>query len=161
MQIKKKNRAHFKICLGGMLVGLQGIALIGTLTSQTPLFQGVPESFGQYLYDLSYYAGFFLPAILGFGLLLWGIIELIVISKAKEDPKTEKKAKKSGIFSVVAVSGIGGLFHNMAQLLCAYFIIGSGVLLYFPVLCLSGIVCGMITGIAAQMLVKRRDLFEK
>ena len=70
-------------------------------------------------------------------------------------------AKKSGIFSVVAVSGIGGLFHNMAQLLCAYFIIGSGVLLYFPVLCLSGIVCGMITGIAAQMLVKRRDLFEK
>ena len=69
-------------------------------------------------------------------------------------------AKKSGLFSVMAVSGIGGMFHNMAQLLCAYFIIGSGVLLYLPVLCLSGIVCGMITGIAAQMLVKRRDLFE-
>lgn len=71
-------------------------------------------------------------------------------------------AKKSKIFSIVAVSSLGGLCHNMAQLLCAYLIIGKGVLFYIPVLCLSGIVCGALTGLAAQIIIKRgRDIFGK
>jgi len=69
-------------------------------------------------------------------------------------------AKKSGIFSLVSVSGLGGLFHNLAQLLCAYLIIGKGVAFYLPVLCISGIICGVLTGVAAQIIVKRRrELF--
>ncbi len=48
----------------------------------------------------------------------------------------------------------------MAQLVCAYFIIGKGVLLHFPVLCLSGLGCGVLTGVAAQIIVKRgREIF--
>lgn len=71
-------------------------------------------------------------------------------------------AKKSGAFSIIGVSSLGGLFHNMAQLLCAYFFIGKGVLLYIPMLCLSGALCGILTGIAAQILIKRgRELFAK
>ncbi len=71
-------------------------------------------------------------------------------------------AKKSNIFSLIAVSSIGGIFHNMAQLLCAYFFIGKGVLFYIPVLFVSGAVCGVLTGIAAKILVKRRiELFGK
>lgn len=71
-------------------------------------------------------------------------------------------AKKSGLFSLIAVSSLGGLFHNMAQLVCAYFIIGKGVLLHLPMLCLSGIVCGVLTGIAAQIIIRRRrDIFGK
>ena len=70
-------------------------------------------------------------------------------------------AKKSGAFSLAAVSGLGGVFHNMAQLLCAYFIIGKGVLFYIPVLVVSGAACGILTGVAAHMIVKRRDLFGK
>ena len=70
-------------------------------------------------------------------------------------------AKNSRLFSIAAVSGIGGLCHNLAQLLCAYFIIGSGVLFYLPVLCFSGIVCGVITGIGAGAIIKRGDLFGK
>lgn len=70
-------------------------------------------------------------------------------------------AKKSGIFSLIAVSSLGGLFHNLAQLLCAYFIIGRGVLLHLPVLCLSGLLCGVLTGMASQIIIKRRDLFGK
>lgn len=71
-------------------------------------------------------------------------------------------AKKSGLFSLIAVSSIGGFFHNMAQLVCAYFIIGKGVLLHLPVLCLSGLLCGVLTGIAAQIIIKRgRDIFGK
>ena len=71
-------------------------------------------------------------------------------------------AKKSKSFSVVSVSGLGGLCHNLAQFVCAYIIIGKGVLFYLPVLCLSGILCGVLTGIAAQLIIKRgREIFGK
>ena len=71
-------------------------------------------------------------------------------------------AKKSNLFSIAFVSSLGGIFHNMAQLLCAYFFIGKGVLFYIPVLFVSGAICGMLTGIAAKILVKRGDeLFGK
>ena len=70
-------------------------------------------------------------------------------------------AKETGQFSIIGVSSLGGAFHNMAQLLCAYFIIGKGVIFYAPVLLLSGVACGILTGIAAHIIVKRRDLFGK
>lgn len=71
-------------------------------------------------------------------------------------------AKRSKNFSVISVSGLGGLCHNIAQFVCAYIIIGKGVLFYLPVLCLSGILCGVLTGIAAQLIVKRgREIFGK
>lgn len=71
-------------------------------------------------------------------------------------------AKKSNLFSLACVSGIGGLCHNLAQFICAYIIIGKGVLFYLPVLCVSGIFCGVLTGIAAQLIVKRRrEIFGK
>ena len=64
-------------------------------------------------------------------------------------------AKKSNLFSIIAVSSLGGAFHNMAQLLCAYLFIGKGVLYYIPVLFVSGALCGILTGIAAKILVRR------
>ena len=71
-------------------------------------------------------------------------------------------AKKSKLFSMIAVSGLGGLCHNMAQLLCACLLMGKGVLFYIPMLCVSGIVCGALTGVAAQIIVKRgREIFGK
>ena len=71
-------------------------------------------------------------------------------------------AKKTKVFSIIAVSSLGGIFHNLAQLLCAYFFIGKGVLFYTGVLCISGGVCGMLTGIAAKILVRRgSELFGK
>ena len=71
-------------------------------------------------------------------------------------------AKKSNIFSIIAVSSLGGIFHNMAQLLCAYFFVGKGVLYYIPVLFVSGALCGILTGIAAKILVRRgSELFGK
>jgi len=71
-------------------------------------------------------------------------------------------AKKSKLFSLVAVSGLGGLSHNLAQFICAYIIIGKGVFFYLPVLCVSGILSGVLTGIAAQLIIKRgREIFGK
>lgn len=71
-------------------------------------------------------------------------------------------AKRSKNFSIISVSGLGGLCHNIAQFVCAYIIIGKGVLFYLPVLCLSGILCGVLTGIAARIIIKRgREIFGK
>ncbi len=71
-------------------------------------------------------------------------------------------AKKLKIFSTTGVSSIGGIMHNMAQLICAYLFLGKGVLFYIPPLCLSGAICGVFTGIAAQIILKRgRNLFGK
>jgi len=71
-------------------------------------------------------------------------------------------AKRTGFFSLIGVSSLGGIFHNLAQLVCAYFFIGKGALFHIPVLCLSGALCGVLTGVAAQILIKRGGaLFEE
>ncbi len=71
-------------------------------------------------------------------------------------------AKKTRIFSTVGVSSLGGIFHNLAQLTCAYFFVGKGAVLYMPILCISGAICGALTGVAAQMVIKRgKNLFGK
>ena len=73
---------------------------------------------------------------------------------------SEIAAKKMRCFSVVGVSLIGGIFHNIGQLICAYFLVGKGAIYYIPVLCASGSIAGILTGIAAGIIVKRgRKLF--
>ena len=71
-------------------------------------------------------------------------------------------SKRTGLFSLIGVSSLGGIFHNIAQLLCAYFFIGKGALLHMPILCISGAVCGVLTGCVAQIILKRgRGIFEQ
>ena len=51
---------------------------------------------------------------------------------------------------------IGAVFHNIGQLLAAMIILRSAaVIAYFPILALSGIIAGLFTGLAAQLIVKR------
>ena len=64
-------------------------------------------------------------------------------------------AKKMKIFSVPGVSSIGGIFHNLGQLVCAYFFVGKGAIFYIPVLCVSGAVCGVLIGTMVQLILKR------
>lgn len=71
-------------------------------------------------------------------------------------------AEKAKIFSVPGVSSIGGIFHNLGQLVCAYFFVGKGAIFYIPVLCVSGAVCGALIGVAVQLILKRGgNLFGK
>lgn len=63
--------------------------------------------------------------------------------------------KKTGKFSAVGVSAIGAVAHNTGQLLCAYFFIGKGALYYIPILASCGAVAGFLTGIVAQIIIKR------
>ncbi len=69
-------------------------------------------------------------------------------------------AKKMRCFSVVGVSLLGGIFHNLGQLICAYFLVGKGAIYYIPVLCASGCAAGILTGIVAGIIIERgRGLF--
>ena len=57
--------------------------------------------------------------------------------------------------SVVGVSILGAVFHNIGQVLMAMLVVQTrGLLLYLPVLMVSGIVTGLITGLIARNVLK-------
>lgn len=59
-------------------------------------------------------------------------------------------AKKTGLFSIVTVSIIGGVFHNIGQLLTAIWVVKTpGLVVYLPVLLLAGVITGAVIGTAA------------
>lgn len=66
--------------------------------------------------------------------------------------------KKTGWFSVVTVSIVGGILHNVGQILAACLWTQTAeVALYLPVLLISGTLTGALIGIAAGILVKRLE----
>lgn len=64
--------------------------------------------------------------------------------------------KKTDRLSIGGVSMAGGVFHNIGQLLVAYFILETGaVWYYFPVLIVSGTITGFVIGWLAGEICKR------
>ncbi len=67
--------------------------------------------------------------------------------------------KATGLFSSVAVSVAGGVFHNVGQIGMACILLKTKEIVYYlPVLALSGIVAGVLIGLVAAVLVKRIKL---
>ncbi len=67
--------------------------------------------------------------------------------------------KHFNLFSVTGVSVVGGVAHNLGQILVAIFLLNSVQLGYYmAVLAVTGTVAGVFTGIAGSLLLKR---FEK
>jgi heptaprenyl diphosphate synthase len=65
-------------------------------------------------------------------------------------------AKKSGLFSILGVSVIGGIMHNVGQLLVAMAVLETGTLIYYgPILLIAGVVTGLLIGIVAGEVQKR------
>ena len=65
-------------------------------------------------------------------------------------------ARKSGWFSPVGVSILGGIFHNAGQLIIAAFgVRTTGVFVYFPALLASGVVTGTVIGLLGGWIVER------
>lgn len=65
-------------------------------------------------------------------------------------------AKKINGFSMVGISIIGGIMHNVGQIICAAFVVRTnGVFTYLPVLMFAGIISGMLIGIAASLVLVR------
>lgn len=65
-------------------------------------------------------------------------------------------AKKSGLFSMTGVSMIGGVMHNMGQLLVAMAVLETVSLVYYgPVLLAAGVITGLLIGIVTGDVKKR------
>ncbi len=65
-------------------------------------------------------------------------------------------AKKSDKFSMAGVSVLGGVFHNVGQILLAMWMLDTDSLMYYlPVLIVSGIVSGVVIGVLGAMVSKR------
>lgn len=57
-------------------------------------------------------------------------------------------------FSIIGVSVIGSLFHVTGQILVAMAFLGTGyVIFYLPLIAISAIVCGVLVGIIAKIII--------
>lgn len=64
--------------------------------------------------------------------------------------------KRLNLFSITGVSVIGGVMHNLGQILVAVFALETaGLLYYLPFLIVSGTVTGVLIGILAGEVIKR------
>ena len=67
--------------------------------------------------------------------------------------------KRIGGFSVTGVSIAGGVFHNIGQLLVAFFAVQTARVVYYtPVLMIAGVVTGFLIGIISNEVLKRLNL---
>ena len=64
--------------------------------------------------------------------------------------------KKTSFFTIVGVSICGGVFHNIGQLIAAYFLTDVFVLGYYlPFLIIGGIITGILVGILSNIIYER------
>ena len=64
--------------------------------------------------------------------------------------------KKVNAFSAIGVSVAGGVGHNAGQVLLAMWMLETGELIYYlPALAISGVISGVLIGLAGGMLVNR------
>ena len=63
--------------------------------------------------------------------------------------------KKTDKFSVIAVSAVGGIVHNIIQVLIAVWVLGSTAVAYLiPVFIIIGLVTGIVCGIVSGIFLK-------
>ena len=64
--------------------------------------------------------------------------------------------KKTGLFSEIAVSVVGGVLHNVGQLAVASLLMETDLLLYYlPFLLVFGVIAGIVIGLLAGVMVRR------
>ena len=89
---------------------------------------------------------------------LFGNLSMILysLSGAVVSFLTMLLAKKSGAFSIYGVSMVGGVFHNVGQLIVAIFVTDTKALIYyFPFLLIAGVVTGTLIGIVGKLMIDR------
>lgn len=64
------------------------------------------------------------------------------------------KIKGVGFYGI---SVMGAAVHNIAQLVCAYLLLGVGVWYYSPILLISGTVCGLLTATVSKLVYKKTN----
>ncbi len=66
------------------------------------------------------------------------------------------KIKKTGKFKPISISLLGGIFHNIGQLIVAAVIVETySIIYYIPVLIFAGAITGLVIGIISQEVILR------
>ncbi len=64
--------------------------------------------------------------------------------------------KKMRLFSIVSVSALGGIVHNMGQLMIAACLVGfSSIVWYMPILYFCGLITGIFVGAISSQCLER------
>ena len=66
--------------------------------------------------------------------------------------------KKTNLFAPVTVSVVGGILHNVGQILTACLVMETAEIAYYlPVLFISGTIAGIVIGYVAGLILKRLE----
>ena len=116
-----------------------------------------------YLLDFRYAIVIDLARILIMGFLFGNVISILfALGGATLSILVMVLMKKFSDLSIVTVSVFGGVFHNIGQLLIGLIVVSSySVLTYLPVLLIAGIICGMVIGILAKIMLDRTSKLVK
>lgn len=69
--------------------------------------------------------------------------------------------RKKDLFGLLGTSILGGVSHNAGQIAMAALFMKSGnIMLYMPVLCISGTIAGVCIGLAGAVLVRKLPSIE-
>lgn len=64
--------------------------------------------------------------------------------------------RRKKTFSAIGIGMLGGMFHNIGQILIAFAVTRvKGLVFYLPILLLSGLLTGSVIGFLAKLLVPR------
>ncbi len=58
-------------------------------------------------------------------------------------------------FSIVSVSSLGGIVHNMGQLAVAAILVGPVILHYLPFLYFAGLIAGVLIGVLGDLCIRK------
>ena len=66
--------------------------------------------------------------------------------------------KKTNLFAPITVSVVGGILHNVGQILTACLVMETAEIAYYlPVLFISGTIAGIVIGYVAGLILKRLE----
>jgi len=158
-----RNEKVRRIALAGMLTAVMFI--IGYVESLLPAFfavpgvkpgfANIPVMIAIYLLDWKMAAAMSFSRIILSGFTFTGMFACIYsLSGALLSITVMVILKKTEKFSVTGVSMAGGTFHNIGQIIAACIFVGKPVLYYFPVLVISGLAAGFITGMVSGILIR-------
>lgn len=66
-----------------------------------------------------------------------------------------KLVQRSDRFSATGISIVGGLSHNIGQIIVAMLILGSSLVYYLPYLIIGGCASGFLIGLLASLILSR------
>lgn len=70
--------------------------------------------------------------------------------------------KKLDFLSINGISVVGGVSHNIGQIIVAMFVLQTKLIIYYlPALLISGTIAGVVVGIAGGLIIKRISRYMK